>query len=84
MFGNVPLIDHTLGASEYYSVEQVGPDQIYPLIISDLEDAIAVLPSSVSSNQLGRVTKGAAQALLARALLFENDENNMSQVASLC
>ena len=84
LFGNVPLIDHTLGASEYYTVEQVGPDQIYPLIISDLEDAIAVLPSSVSSNQLGRVTKGAAQALLARALLFENDENNMSQVASLC
>ena len=84
LFGNVPLIDHTLGASEYYTVEQVGPDQIYPLIISDLEDAIAVLPSSVSSNQLGRVTKGAAQALLARALLFESDENNMSQVASLC
>ena len=42
LFGNVPLIDHTLGASEYYTVEQVGPDQIYPLIISDLEDAIAV------------------------------------------
>jgi len=60
LFGNIPLIDHTLGASEYYTVEQVGPDQIYPFIVSDLEAAIADLPGSVGSNQLGRVTKGAA------------------------
>jgi hypothetical protein len=84
LFGNVPLIDHTLGASEYYTVEQVGPESIYPLIISDLEDAISVLPTAVSENQLGRVTKGAAQALLARVYLFQNDESKMSQVASLC
>lgn len=84
LFGNIPLIDHTLGASEYYTVEQVGPDQIYPLIVSDLEAAITDLPTSVSSNQLGRVTKGAAQALLARVLLFEDEASSMAQVASLC
>jgi len=84
LFGNVVYIDHTLGASEYYTVEQVGPENVYPLIISDLEAAISVLPSSVSANQIGRATKGAAEALLARVLLFQNDETKMSQVASLC
>ena len=83
LFGNVPYIDHTLGASEYYTVEQVGPTLIFPLIISDLEDAIAALPSSVSSNEIGRVTKGAAQSLLARAYLFQNDASKMSEVAAL-
>jgi hypothetical protein len=62
----------------------VGPESVYPLIISDLEAAIDDLPVSVSENQLGRVTKGAAEALLARVLLFENDESKMDQVASLC
>ena len=84
LFGNVVYIDHTLGASEYYTVKQVGPEAIYPLIITDLEAAIQVLPSSVSANQIGRATKGAAEALLARVLLFQNDESKMSQVASLC
>ena len=51
------FIDHTLGASEYYTVEQVGPDSIYSLIITDLEAAIQVLPSSVSANQIGRLQK---------------------------
>ena len=83
LFGNVPYIDHTLGASEYYTVEQVGPELIFPFIISDLEDAIAALPSSVSSNEIGRVTKGAAQALLARTYLFQNDASKMSEVATL-
>ena len=84
LFGNVPFIDHTLGAEEYFTIDQVGPESVYPLIISDLEAAIADLPVSVSENQLGRVTKGAAEALLARVLLFENDESKMGQVASLC
>ena len=84
LFGNVPFIDHTLGAEEYFTIDQVGPESVYPLIISDLEAAIDDLPVSVSENQLGRVTKGAAEALLARVLLFENDESKMGQVASLC
>ena len=84
LFGNVPFIDHTLGAEEYFTIDQVGPESVYPLIISDLEAAIDDLPVSVSENQLGRVTKGAAEALLARVLLFENDESKMDQVASLC
>ena len=39
---------------------------IYALIISDLTDAVAKLPPSYSGSDLGRATKGAANALLGR------------------
>ena len=86
LFGNIPLIDHTLGASEYYTLlSRLVLIKFIHLIVSDLEAMqLLICRASVGSNQLGRVTKGAAQALLARALLFENDANSMSQVASLC
>ena len=84
LFGRIPFIDHTLGASEYYTIEQASPDKIYDLIIEDLESAIEVLPAVVSAANTGRATKGAAQALLARVYLFKNDAADMSTVATLC
>lgn len=83
-FGYVPLIQSTLDPSEYYSVNQVGPEVLYPFIIAELEAAIPDLPVSVPGIELGRVTKGAAQALLARVYLFMDDDANMDEVATLC
>ena len=84
LFGNVPLIDHTLQPSEYYTITQASPSEIYAFIEDDLKLAIEDLPETVSSVQLGRVTKGAAQALLARVYLFMDDEDLMDDVAALC
>lgn len=84
LFGRVPFIDHTLGASEYYTIEQVSSDRVYDLIEEDLLSAIDVLPETVNSDNTGRATKGAAQALLARMYLFKNDPDDMSKVALLC
>ena len=84
LFGRIPFIDHTLGASEYYEIDQVSQEKVYELIIDDLESAIEVLPETVNSANTGRVTKGAAQALLARVYLFKNDPSDMAKVASLC
>ncbi|MCH1401007.1 MAG: RagB/SusD family nutrient uptake outer membrane protein [Schleiferiaceae bacterium] len=83
-FGNAPLITNTLDPSEYYTINQQGPEVIYPFIVAELEAAIPDLPTTVSSTELGRVTKGAAQALLARVYLQMDDEDNMADVASLC
>jgi len=83
-FGNVPLITNTLDPSEYYTISQDEPSVIYTFIENELELAIADLPVSVPSVEIGRVTKGAAQAMLARAFLFMDDDTKMADVATLC
>ncbi|MDU1903281.1 MAG: RagB/SusD family nutrient uptake outer membrane protein [Dysgonomonas sp.] len=49
-------------------------EDIYALIEQDLQDAINVLPekSEYDSRDLGRATKGAAQALLAKVFLYQS------------
>lgn len=84
LFGNVPLIDQTLEPNEYYTINQVGPEVIYPFIIADLEAAINDLPETVPGTEIGRATKAAAQAILARVLLFRGDQADMATVATLC
>jgi starch-binding outer membrane protein, SusD/RagB family len=51
---------------------------VYKVIITDLKDAAAVLPEKggYSSSDIGRATKGAALALLAKAYLFSEDYAN--------
>ena len=84
-FGNVPLIIKTLGADEIYKQSQTTPDVIYAQIEKDLKDAIATtqLPETVSVDELGRVTKSAAKALLGKVILFQNNASRMSEAAAL-
>ena len=83
-FGNAPLITEPQGADDYFNLNIPGPSGLMTQIATDLTDAITDLPETVSGNEMGRVTKSAAQALLARAYLFSNDATKMSDVASLC
>ncbi len=81
MFGNVPLILNTLEPSQYYSVEQVGPDAIFNQIHLDLTAAIEQgLPSrgSLGATDAGRVTMEAAQSLLVRIWMFYTGAYNQS------
>jgi len=73
VFGEVPLADHVLLPSEYYQ-EKTSIRVLYDFIEQNLLEAIPVLPekSQLSSNEVGRATKGAAKALLARLYLFES------------
>jgi hypothetical protein len=72
-FGGVPLVNKVLSAEEYYLPKAEIID-IYNLIENDLKDAISVLPtrSQFGPTNIGRASKGAAQALLARNLLYES------------
>ncbi len=83
LFGNVPLITNTLSSDGYYTVEQTGAAGVFAQIEQDLNDAIADLPETVSSNELGRLTRGAAQGLLGRAILFQDDDSRMSEAATV-
>lgn len=71
LFGEVPLVDHVLGASEYEKPRSTFR-ALYDFIEKDLKDAISVLPAKRDGKNIGRATKGAAQALLAKLYLFES------------
>lgn len=72
IFGQVPKVDHVLGPSEYF-IDKSPIKEIYDLVEQDLQEAIAVLPEkSALGTDVGRATKGAAKALLARMYLFES------------
>lgn len=69
-FGNIPLIDKVLTV-EQINVRQSTPAQVYALIESDLQFAAANLPISWDKKFIGRLTKGAANGLLAKVYLTQ-------------
>jgi len=85
LFGPSPLIDHVLSGDELYAQKQASVEEIYGLIEQDLKDARATfeLPSTVPVEELGRVTKGAVNALLGKVILFQNDESRMAECAGI-
>ena len=73
-FGEVPLIDKPLGVnSEELQAPRNKRDEVVDFIIKDLEEAITALPleSAIVAASKGRISKGAAQAMLARVSLYE-------------
>lgn len=64
-YGKVPLIDHTVIASEANTIPRSPVTEVYKLIIADLQAAIAGLPASYTGVDVGRATKYAAEGLLA-------------------
>ncbi len=71
-FENIPLLTNTLSGPSEYSQEQNTPKEVYDQIALDLVEAIADLPETVPADEAGRITKWAAQGLLARVYLFYN------------
>jgi starch-binding outer membrane protein, SusD/RagB family len=70
-YGYVPLITEVLPSVEdYKDIAQSTPDEIFTQIATDLLQAVSALPVNVAANEKGRITKGAAQALIARIYLY--------------
>lgn len=71
LYGDVPLITEYqkfITATDY-AVAKSSSTQVYTQIEKDLTEAATVLPTSYSSPDVGRVTQGAAKALLAKVYL---------------
>ena len=85
LFGDVPLIVTTLGADDVYNQQQSPSQEIYAQIEQDLQDAknTPELPATLPANELGRVTKGAVNALFGKVILYQNNEGRMGEAASL-
>ena len=73
VFGGVPKIDHVLESQSDIQASSIRASaaEIYALIEQDLNDAVSKLPITVPIAERGRVTKGAAQALLAKVSLYQ-------------
>lgn len=73
-FGGVPLITEPLELDEF-TQPRASVEEVYSLIEQDLTDAIATLParSEYGVSDLGRATRGAAQALLAKVQLYRGN-----------
>lgn len=69
IWGEVPLVDHLMKAGNY-NLPKSDLETIWKFIEDDLIAAIDVL-SVKSDTEVGRATKGAAQALLCKAYIFQ-------------
>ncbi|MGJ5640543.1 RagB/SusD family nutrient uptake outer membrane protein [Formosa sp. S-31] len=66
-FGGVPVIDKIITPTEALAISRSTPQEVYDLIVSDLEDAIALLPETPSEQ--GRPSSVVAKALLGKVFL---------------
>jgi SusD family. len=71
LFGDVPFITNSLTPDEAVESTRTAKQTILDAILADLIAAATDLPISYSSDNLGRVTKGAALSLKARILLYQ-------------
>jgi starch-binding outer membrane protein, SusD/RagB family len=82
LFKNIPLSTEPISTADMYNIVQAKPEDVYAQIEKDLNEAIPVLPSTVATSENGRLTKGAAEALLGKAILYENNTARMADAAS--
>ena len=88
VFGDMPLIiNKRIGNDEVLSSIRNPASEVYDQIEKDLNEAIVVLSyksESSHSGIKGRVDKGAAQALLGKVHLYQNEWSNGNQYYSSC
>jgi hypothetical protein len=72
-YGDVPLLDHDLSITETQTVPRTPRQQVVDFVLKELDESAALLPvnTNYAAADRGRITKGAALALKARALLYE-------------
>ena len=75
-FENIPLLTSTIKGPSEYDQPQATPQEVYNQVAKDLVEAIEVLPTFISPAEAGRISKWAAEGLLARVYLFYNGVYN--------
>ncbi len=83
VYGGVPKIDRVLTSQADIEAASIRASaaEIYAFIESDLTEAAVKLPVVISVNERGRVSKAAAQALLAKVYLYQS---KWAQSKSMC
>lgn len=79
-YGDVPLVPEVQSATNS-QIARTPKAQVLDYIIADLTFAAANLPTTYSGGDVGRVTKGAALAFKAKALLYNEKWADAAQAA---
>jgi len=69
-YGSVPVVTTIFEANSETSIPRNTYDECIDFIVSQCDTAASLLPAAYATSDLGRITKGAALALKARALLY--------------
>ncbi|MEP7252439.1 MAG: RagB/SusD family nutrient uptake outer membrane protein [Ginsengibacter sp.] len=72
-FGQVPKIEFKVNDAAQVNIPKSTEGEIFTLIDADLAEAASILPVSWDPKYIGRLTKGAAMALQAKAALWRSD-----------
>jgi hypothetical protein len=75
-YGGVPLITKPFGLKDDFSVPRNTYKECLDFVLSELDKAAKLLPLKHPAAQMGRVTRGAAMAIKARALLYAASPQN--------
>jgi len=71
LFGGVPIFTHETTGLDSLQAPRASAADVYTLIVTDLQDAIKVLPSSktYAASDAGRASRGAAKTMLVKVYL---------------
>lgn len=71
LWGGIPMTDRVVTVAEALKIGRSSEQQVYDFLVRDLNQIINenMLPASYSSTDMGRVTSGAAMALLGKVYL---------------
>lgn len=71
LWGDVPLVTTTLDLKTA-KLARTPKAQVFDFVVGELKEIVPFLPEKYDAANVGRVTKGAARAMLMRAYLREN------------
>ena len=86
LWGGVPMTDKVVTVSEALAIGRSSEQQVYDFLTGDLKQIIEnnMLPQSYTGTEVGRITSGAAKALLGKVYLtfhkWEEARDVLSQI----
>lgn len=81
LWGNIPLVESPVSdVSDVNGIKQTSQKEVYAKVAADLENAVTLLPNTVSRN---RITRNTVYAFLARVYLYQENWEKAEQYASL-
>ena len=83
-YGDVPYIDKPLTLADQESITRTPRAEVYSKMMADFDKAIEYLPTTWDASNYGRITKGAALAMKARAALYYGDWQVAADNAKKC
>lgn len=78
-YGDVPLFDYGLSQQEANTIARSPKAEVIAFVRTELNEIVNLLPAKgeYAAADMGRITKGAVEMLLARTYLYENDWTNV-------